>query len=63
MTMCKVLKAGDQVYVLSRPGSFYYRQCRREHVYFEAITILPIEDTPDYEALLKAVILESVQRW
>jgi hypothetical protein len=63
LTVCKALKAGNQVYVLSRPGGFFYRQCRREHVYFEAITILPVEDTPDYEALLKVVILEAVQRW
>jgi hypothetical protein len=61
LTMCKALGDGDMVYVLSRPGSFLYRQCRRDHVYFQAITILPVEDTPAFEMLLKSVTIEALK--
>jgi hypothetical protein len=61
LTMCKALKDGDRVYVLSRPGSFLYRQCRRDHVYFQAVTILPVEDTPAFALLLKTVTVEALK--
>lgn len=61
LTMCKALKENDKIYVLSRPGSFLYRKCRRDHVYFEAITILPVEDTPAFEMLLKTVTIEALK--
>jgi hypothetical protein len=59
--MGKALQDGDKVYVLSRPGSFLYRKCRRDHVYFEAITILPVEDTPAFATLLKTVTIEALK--
>jgi hypothetical protein len=61
LIMCKALQVNDKVYVLSRPGSFLYRKCRRDHVYFEAITILPVEDTPAFATLLQTVTVEALK--
>lgn len=61
LTMCKALGDGDKIYVLARPGSFFYRKCRRDHVYFAAITILPVEETAAFEGLLKSVTIEALK--
>jgi hypothetical protein len=61
ITFCRVMRSGDQVFVLGRPGSYKPKSCRQHHVYFEAVTLLPVEQTEKFERLLTALILEAIK--
>ena len=60
---CQALQDNDMVYVLARPGTTFFRRCRRDHVHFEAIAILPMVDPPDaeFEETLQAIVLEAMR--
>ncbi len=63
MATCKTLQDGEMIYVLSRPNTTFFRRCRRDHVHFEAVTILPMIDTPDpeFEKTLQAIVIEATR--
>ena len=61
VSLCQVMKSGDQVFVLGRPSSYKHKRCRQHHVYFEAISLLPAEEpTENLEELLTALILKAI---
>jgi len=61
ITLCQALGQGEQVFVLGQPGSYRPKHCRQHHVYFEAITLLPLEQTEKFEHLLTALIIQAIK--
>jgi hypothetical protein len=60
LSLCRALQQGEQVYVLGQPRSFFNRRCHNHHVYFEAITLLPVEPSARFEQLLTTLIIGAL---
>lgn len=62
MTICKALAEEDEVYIIATPRSYLHRKCRQHHVYFEALTVIPLDRKGELQGLTSILTREALYR-